>query len=170
MFAEPVVPLEQLAAQLLWKIEPAKAPGAPPKLTVQLKDTRFANADAAASWPRPGRSGDGADAAHGGRFPGRLELDGKIASGQAVRVARYLPLGIPEGPRRYVEGAVRGGTVKNLTFRVKGHLRDFPFYNARGGKDGEFRIAGFAEDATFAFVPDAPQWPALTRRLTRRAS
>ncbi|MEO7007568.1 MAG: DUF3971 domain-containing protein, partial [Caldimonas sp.] len=163
VFADPVVPLDSLSSQLSWKLDPAKTAGAEPALTVQLKDTTFANADArgdlAATWTR----GAAADSAHGGLYPGRLELDAKLASGAALRVARYLPLGIPEPVRHYVEGAVRGGSVKNVTFRVKGQLRDFPFYNARSAKDSEFRVTAQVEDATFAFIPDAPQWPALTK-------
>ena len=85
-------------------------------------------------------SGDVTDKAHGGRYPGRLELDGKLADGVAARIARYLPLGLPEATRHYVEGAVRGGTVKAATYRVKGYLRDFPFHNARTGKDGDHRV------------------------------
>jgi uncharacterized protein (TIGR02099 family) len=162
VFDDPLVPFDELTTRLVWKIESQRG-AAPSRLAVQLKETRFRNADAngelAATWT----SGDPADLAHGGRLPGRLELEGKLASGVATRIARYLPLGIPEGTRRYVQGAIRGGTVRNVAFKMKGHVRDFPFHNARGGKDGEFRIAGQAEDATFAFVPDAPQWPALTR-------
>ena len=162
VFADPLVPLDQLSAQLAWKIEPGKAPTDEPKLTVQVRDARFANADARGELSATWSSGDPGDKGHGGRFPGRLELDGKLADGIAIRIARYLPLGLPEATRHYVESAVRGGTVKAATFRVRGHLRDFPFHNARTGKDGEFRIAGQAENATFAFAPDAPQWPALT--------
>jgi uncharacterized protein YhdP len=115
-------------------------------------------AELSATWT----SGDPGDKGHGGRFPGRLELDGKLADGIAIRIARYLPLGLPEATRHYVESAVRGGTVKAATFRVRAICVTFPFHNARTGKDGEFRIAGQAENATFAFAPDAPQWPALT--------
>jgi uncharacterized protein (TIGR02099 family) len=163
VFADPLVPLDQLTAHLLWKIEPAKIAGAQPRLSVQVKDAKFANPDARGEFSANWASGDSADTAHGGRYPGQLELDGKLASGVATRVARYMPLGIPEETRHYVEAAVRGGRAKAATFRVKGHLRDFPFHNARSGKDGEFRISAQAEDVTFAFIPDSAQWPALTK-------
>jgi uncharacterized protein YhdP len=156
VFADPLVPLDQLSAQLAWKIEPGKAPADEAEADGPGQDAKFANADARGELSATWNSGDPADKGHGGRFPGRLELDGKLADGVAIRIARYLPLGLPEATRHYVEGAVRGGTVKAATFRVKGHLRDFPFHNARTGKDGEFRIAGQAENATFAFAPDAP--------------
>ncbi|MDQ6680009.1 MAG: TIGR02099 family protein, partial [Pseudomonadota bacterium] len=162
VFADPVVPLDRFSAHLLWQIEPPKIAGSAPRLSVQLRESRFVNADARGEMAGTWSSGDPADTAHGGRVPGRLELDGKLASGLANRIARYLPLGFPEAARHYVEGAVRAGTVKGVSFRVKGQLSDFPFANARSAKDGEFRIAAQAEDVTFAFSPDTPQWSALT--------
>jgi uncharacterized protein (TIGR02099 family) len=163
VFAEPVVPLDRFSARLAWKIERPAGGDAPARLQVQVRDAKFANADARGDFAATWSSGDSADAAHGGRYPGRLELDGRLTNGVATRVARYLPLGIPEGTRRYVAGAVRGGTVKSATFHVKGHLRDFPFHTVRTPRDGEFRIAAVAENGTFAFLPDAPEWPALTQ-------
>ncbi|MEP7056835.1 MAG: DUF3971 domain-containing protein, partial [Caldimonas sp.] len=160
VLAEPRVPFDRLSASLTWKIEPARAAAEPPRVSVQVKDAKFANADAQGEFAATWSSGDAADSAHGGRYPGRLELDGKLAGAVATRISRYLPLGLPESTRHYLEGAVRGGSVKTATFRVKGHLRDFPFHGARKG--GEFRIAAQVDDATFAFAPDEPQWPALT--------
>jgi uncharacterized protein (TIGR02099 family) len=161
VFAEPRVVLDQFSAHLAWRIDPPRRGEAEPRLTVQLKDVKFANPDAHGTLSATWNSGEPADTPHGGRFPGRIELDGTLADGAGVRIARYLPLGVPEATRRYVEGAVRAGTVKTATFRVKGHVREFPFQRPR--QDGEFRIDGTAEDGVFAFVPDDPQWPALTR-------
>ena len=42
----------------------------------------------------------------GGRFPGVLELHGKLADGRATSVARYLPLGLPNSARDYVQRAI----------------------------------------------------------------
>lgn len=195
VFDDPVLALDQLAAQVSWKIEVApvatgrgsiasSGPAAPPRITVQVKDVRFANADAQgefkASWSTgagaaataPGAAASGVSA-KGARYPGRLELEGKLTTAEAVRTARYLPLGIPHGTREYVEHAVRGGKVSGATFKVKGDLADFPFYNARQASDGEFRIAAKVEDVGFAFVPSLPAsgsqpayvspWPALAK-------
>ena len=181
VFDEPVVPLDQLSAQLLWKIEPpatvarpkgaASAPTEPalPQLTVQVKDMRFSNADASAELSATWHTGAGAGAAlaHGGRFPGRLELEGKLVNGTAARTFRYLPLGIPKDARGYVERAVQGGKLTSATYRVKGDLWDFPFNSARNAKDGEFRITAKLDGVGFAFVPNAAPpalaspWPAL---------
>ncbi len=52
VFADPLVPLDQLSAQLAWKIEPGKAAADEPQLTVQVKDAKFANADARGEFER----------------------------------------------------------------------------------------------------------------------
>ncbi|MEO7337017.1 MAG: TIGR02099 family protein, partial [Caldimonas sp.] len=77
VFAEQRVPLDQLSAALSWKVDHAKGAGAgaEPKLSVMVKDARFANPDAHGELTAAWSSGDSADKAHGGRFPGRLELD-----------------------------------------------------------------------------------------------
>nr|HET7859264.1 AsmA-like C-terminal region-containing protein [Caldimonas sp.] len=113
--------------------------------------------------------------ARGGRYPGHLELDGRLADGVAARTARYLPLGLPEGVRSYVGAAVREGTITSATFRIRGDLYDFPFHDARVARDADFKIGAKFEGLTFAYIPDAgapsaanataprESWPALTR-------
>ena len=167
VFDDPLLVLDQLGAQLQWKIEPAAAAGAPPRLTVQVSDAHLSNADAKGELTALWSTGSGTGVAHGGRFPGRLELDGKLADGFVNRAFRYLPLGISKDTRQYVERAVQSGKLVGATFHVKGDLADFPFYNAKGSKDGEFRITAKVDDASFAYVPSTPTftstWPALAK-------
>lgn len=177
VFAEPVVALDTFGAQLAWKIEPApkaaQSADAPPLVTLQVRSAKFANADAQGEFDGSWSTGPGSGHARGGRYPGRLELNGRVARGAADKVARYLPLGISAGPRRYVEHAVRGGTVSAATFRVKGDLWDFPFRAGKTAQDGEFRIAGQVDDVDLAYVPDEPTaegrparvspWPAFAK-------
>jgi uncharacterized protein (TIGR02099 family) len=195
VFDDPVLAFDQLAAQVNWKIEAAPVatsrgsiatpgPAAPPKITVQVKDARFANPDAQGEFKASWSTGAGVPAAaasaaasnapaKGARYPGKLELEGKLTTAEAVRTARYLPIGIPHGTREYVEHAVRGGKITGATFKVKGDLADFPFYNARQASDGEFRIVAKVEDVGFAFVPSLPAsgpqpayvspWPTLAK-------
>jgi uncharacterized protein (TIGR02099 family) len=165
--------LDQLDAKLDWKIE-AQANGAAPKLTVKLASATFANADAKGELSATWRSGPGTGFGRGARYPGLLELDGKLTDGVAARTARYLPLGLPQGVRDYVSRAVREGSITSASYRVHGDLADFPFHDARLGRDGEFHIAAKVEGLTFAYVPgetpatgSAPPpgrefWPPLT--------
>ncbi len=164
VFEEALLPLDRLSAQVVWKIDAAK-------LAVQVKDARFANRDAQGEFSADWSTGSGTGTARGGRLPGQIEVNAKLTKGVAARAARYLPLGISEPTRRYVERAVKGGTLSSVDFRVKGDLFDFPFRSA--ASKGEFRIKAQAEDVTFAYVPSAPAtatqvaqespWPALTR-------
>jgi uncharacterized protein YhdP len=155
VFAERELPLDRFDARLAWKIDPM--PGnAAPQVTVKATGVSFANRDAEGQLTASWRTGRGEGFARGGRYPGELELDGVLANAKAARTARYLPLGLPEGVRAYVGGAVRSGTIRSGVFRVRGDLWDFPFHDARSARDGEFRIAGKVDDMTFAYVPGEP--------------
>ncbi|WP_418318281.1 YhdP family protein [Piscinibacter sakaiensis] len=173
VFAEPTVPFGELSAGLSWRIEAARRSKAAPKISVLVKDARFANADASGSLSGNWSTGPGEGSGRNGRFPGRLEVDGRLAAGSAAaRVARYLPLGIDAEVRTYVENAVRSGTLGATTFRMKGSIWDFP-YGDPGSRGGEFRIAGKVDNLNFAFLPSAPAtatepawqspWPAMTQ-------
>ena len=173
VFDDPLLPFDQFSAQLLWKIEPARLAGQPPKITVQVKSAQFANPDAKGELSAQWSPGAGSGVARGGRYPGRLELDAKLSNGHAERTWRYLPLGIGRDTRDYIQHAVQGGRLVSAGFHVKGDLWDFPFYNAKSSKDGEFRITAKIEDAQYAFVPSSPAsganpgyaspWPTLAK-------
>jgi uncharacterized protein (TIGR02099 family) len=174
VFDEPLVALDQLAASMQWRIEAARPADPAPKITLWVRDARFANADAQGDISGSWATGMGTGVARGGRYPGQLELNGRLTGGVATQVARYLPRGIPEDVRSYVSRAVRGGHVAGATVRVKGDLWDFPFHRIRNPRDGEFRIAAQVEDVDFAYVPPppaaagasapaAPAWPPFTK-------
>ena len=171
VFEEPVVPMDQFSAQLEWKVAPAAVPGAAPKITLQVKDGRFANPDTKGQFTALWSSGAGTGFGRGGRFPGRLELDGKLTSGVAGRTHRYLPIALSKPTRQYLERALQAGRVVDAGFHVKGELSEFPFFDERPTKEnpkpGEFKITAKVEDGTFAFIPATPthptRWPTLTQ-------
>jgi len=155
VFGERELPLEHLDAKLAWKIE-RPADGAASKVTVRVASATFANADAKGELSATWRSGNGSGVGRGGRYPGELELDGRLVDGVAARTARYLPLGLPEGVRSYVARAVRAGTITSASVRVRGDLWDFPFHDAKVARDGDFRIAAKVDGLSFAYVPGEP--------------
>ncbi len=164
LFADALLPLDALSARLQWKIE-AEA-GAPPRLSVQARDVRFVNNDAKGEVTADWHSGSAPEQ----RFPGRLRLDGKVGKAKAARVARYLPLELPQETRQYVERAVRSGALSGLSFHIDGALGDFPFFEPH--QKGEFRIATKIDDVTLAYMPPDPSlpragagfvWPVMTQ-------
>ncbi len=171
VFDVPLIPLNTLAAQLAWKIETPRG-ALRSQVSVQVKDGRFVNADAQGELAATWRTGPGEGFGRGGRYPGRLELDGRIVQADATQLPRYLPLQLPD-TRGYLGRALQGGTLRDTSFRVHGDLWDVPFVGARSAKEGEFRIAGRLEDSTFAYVPGEPAegdrpawvspWPAFTK-------
>ncbi len=154
VFEEPQLPFEQLQAQLDWRID-ARA-GQLPLVELKVSDARLVSPDVSGELQAVWRTGQGSDAApgRGKRFPGQLDMSGRLERADAVRVVRYLPLGIGQDARDYVRHAVRSGEARNISFRVRGDLWDFPFDRS---PQGQFRIAARAEGVELAYVPS---WPA----------
>ncbi len=168
LFEKPTLPIVQAKAQLNWTVK-AQA-GAPAAIEIRLLDAKFSNADvqgdARGSW----RTGRGEGRGVGARFPGVIDLSGRILRGNADRIAAYLPLAVPKRARLYVERAVRGGRVDGGTFAVRGDIWQFPFRN--GTPDQVFRIIAKLRDVNFDYLPsvapggdeatwDSP-WPGLS--------
>jgi len=174
VFEEPVVPIDRLAAQLQWKLDKGNA-------QLQVSKLRFANTDAEGEAEASWRTSDPAVSSGRARYPGVLDLQGKLTRADGTRVFRYLPLAIPQHTRDYVHSAVTKGTASSVDFRVRGDLHDMPFMDP---KKGEFRIVAKVSDVTYAYVPPTsaiaastaakaaapaartgtpvPVWPALT--------
>lgn len=162
LFEEPTLPLSELSGQLVWRIDRRNArAGELPAIEVAFTHGRIANADARGELSAKWASGARTEGATGAR--GALDLDATLTNLDALRVARYLPLAMPEGARDYVRRAVRGGSLPNVSLRLRGPLADFPFHKRRSG---EFRVAIRADNLALAYAPGddgAPSpWPALT--------
>ncbi|MCB2020635.1 MAG: TIGR02099 family protein [Burkholderiaceae bacterium] len=168
VFEEPTLPFSEFSGQLNWRID--TRPGQPHAIEVKLSHGRVANADARGEVSATWRSGDAAQGAaatkgeQAARAPGALDLDATLTNAVATRVARYLPLAMPQAARDYVQHAVVGGTLQSVSFRIRGQLADFPFHDRRSG---EFRVAIETDDLSFAYAPGsdgaASPWPALER-------
>ena len=158
IFEDPVVPLDRLSADVRWQIDGDR-------IAVQTGDVLFANADAQGQARATWRTSDAAKVPHKSRFPGVLDLTGKLSRADGTRVHRYLPLTIPEASRHYVRDAVVAGTASSVQFQVKGDLHNMPFNDP---KLGNFRIAARLKNVNYAYVPpklqpaNALAWPALT--------
>ena len=148
VFEEPRVPLDQFGAQVRFK----RSAGAS---LIEVEDAQLQATDAQGqfkgSWSRQGEA------------PEQLDLQGELSRGNGARVHRYLPLGIAESVRRYVQEAVPQGQLSEVRFKVKGPLARFPFKQA---DEGEFLISGKLRNALYHYVPSAgaapsKPWPAL---------
>lgn len=154
VFAEPVLPVQRLSADLAWQRRGER-------WSVNASNVRFANADVQGELQAGWRTAD--DPAH--RLPGVLDLQGSLSRADGTRVWRYLPQTIPQASRDYLREAVQAGTASDVRFRVRGDLREFPYGRS---KSGEFRVTAQVQGATYQFVPRSVMrpgtqpWPALT--------
>ena len=154
VFEEPVVPVDELSAELQWQVNG-------PAISASVTNLKFSNADAQGEGHANWHTSD----AGRSRFPGVLDLQASLSRADGSRVHRYLPLGVPKSAREYVRNSVVQGVATAARFRVKGDLHDFPF---KDPKLGEFRVTADVRNVTYAYVPrgaarGAGAWPALTQ-------
>ena len=157
VFEQPRVLFNALSSDVQWK-------HSGPRLELQLKKLRFANADAEGQAEVRWTSADTVPTAAGKaptRHPGVLDLQGSVSRGDASQVHRYLPLVLPESARHYVRDAVQQGRLSEVKFKVKGDLLQLPFANP---KQGNFLVTAKASNVRYAYVPQtlsAKPWPLL---------
>lgn len=161
VFEQPELALDALSAALQWQVRPG-AGNAPPVVELTVQEASFANADARGTLAGSWRTGAGDGFGDGRRYPGVIDLRGRIVQGATRSVARYLPLGIPQATRRWVERAIGDGRLRDGSFVVRGDLWHFPYAD---GSPGDFRIRGRAEGMGLAYIPSEPDraspWPAM---------
>ena len=157
IFEDPWLPLARLRSAVHWQVDGEQ-------LAVQVSDTQFSNSDAEGELRASWHTSDAATARGRSRFPGVLDLSGKLNRADGTRVHRYLPLVVPAQARHYVRDAVVAGKATGVDFKVQGDLHDMPF--TQPGQ-GTFRIAAQVKDVTYDYVPARLQgqgelpWPAL---------
>ena len=158
IFEDPWLPLARLRSAVRWQVDGEQ-------LAVQVGGTQFANADAEGELRATWRTSNPVESRGRSRFPGVLDLSGKLDRADGTRVHRYLPLVVGAQARHYVRDAVVAGKATDVDFKVQGDLHDMPF--TQPGQ-GTFRIAAQVKDVTYDYVPARLQergelaWPALT--------
>ena len=157
-FAEALVPVAQLAADVNWKHDGAR-------LSATVSKLRFANADVQGEasllkWANFDASGALVNG------PGLVDVQASLARADLARVHRYIPLGLGPELQDYLRDALRGGMASAVKLALKGDLAQFPFAQA---KQGEFRVSANVANASYAYVPpslmpkDRQPWPVLTQ-------
>jgi len=146
IFAEPAVPLQEIAADATWTVDTS---GEQPAVAVEVGELRFANADAAGVVKGSYRTG--------GKGPGVVDLQGALERADVARVARYLPLQIEAPVREWAQASILGGRSSDARFRLRGDLYDFPYGDPR---TGEFSITAQVVDGVLNY---APGWPQIER-------
>lgn len=83
----------------------------------------------------------------------RLDIDSRMSAADLVAAKRLLPVGImPASVVDWIDGAVHGGTGRNIELDFFGPLAAFPF----DGGEGQFRVTADIVDAELEF---SSGWP-----------
>jgi uncharacterized protein (TIGR02099 family) len=132
--------LDTLTGQLAWT-------HAGDRVDVRLNNVSFANADAAGTVFGSYRS------APQGR--GEIDLTGNLSRADGRAVPKYIPITELKKVRAWLERAVVAGESRDVRFRLKGRLEDFPFpQDARG----VFHVAAKVTGGTLDY---AEGWPRI---------
>ncbi|MBI5911583.1 MAG: TIGR02099 family protein [Betaproteobacteria bacterium] len=138
-FADPARNFDTLTAQLAWSHVQGE-------LQLKLSNIAFANADLA------GTAFGSYTTAAGGA--GVIDLTARLNRTDARHVARYIPF-MNKVALDWLDRALIGGRANEVSLRLKGDLKDFPFQSARGGV---FQIAAKVVDGRLQY---AAGWPAI---------
>jgi uncharacterized protein (TIGR02099 family) len=92
-----------------------------------------------------------------GEGPGTIDLDASLQRADCSRVARYLPGTsiLNTATHDWLAGAIVDGRSSDVTLKLKGDLRDFPFVDPA---KGVFRVAARVEKGVLDY---APGWPRI---------
>ncbi|KIF80660.1 YhdP family protein [Noviherbaspirillum autotrophicum] len=160
-FADPVMPFDRLLMQATWAFQGKD------QLLLDVQKMDFVQESLSGSF-----SGKHMMSLNGksGKPNGTIDVSGKLNGLELQNVGRYLPLQTPEGLRDWLSGALAGGTVHDLKFRLKGDLAQFPFQHQAAGDRarGDFSVVGRIEGGKLNYTPGhfgkdgkAPFWPLL---------
>ncbi|MBM3342538.1 MAG: TIGR02099 family protein [Betaproteobacteria bacterium] len=97
--------------------------------------------------------------------PGVADLSGTLSRAQADKMLRYLPLQAGRKARPWMEEAFVAGHSRDVKFRLKGDLRDFPFDDA--GK-GTFQINAAISGGKLHYAAGWPDIDGIEGEVTFR--
>jgi uncharacterized protein (TIGR02099 family) len=137
VFADPARDFDTLTAQLAWSHVQGE-------LQLKLSNIAFANADLAGT-----AFGTYTTAAEG---PGVIDFTARLNRTDARTAARYIPF-LKQTVLDWLDRALLAGRTSEVSLRLKGDLKDFPFQSTKGGV---FQIAARIADGTLHY---AQGWP-----------
>ncbi len=158
VFEQPRVALQRLEAGLSWRVAGDLIAVEVPRLLLRNPDLE---AELQLSW----RSADPAQSPARARFPGVLELDGRLLRADAAQVVlRYLPLNVGSETKTWLRSAIVSGRIEQALVRVRGDLRNFPYQQPGSGV---FTLEAPLHDVQLDYAPahllpaGSPPWPTL---------
>ena len=157
VFAQPRVALQGLQAGLSWRV-------AGEQITVEVPRLLLRNPDLEAELQLSWRSADPTQSPARARFPGVLELDGRILRADATQVVRYLPLNVGPATKTWLRSAIVSGRIEQALVRVRGDLWKFPYQQPGSGV---FTLEAPLHDVQLDYAPahllppGSPPWPTL---------
>jgi uncharacterized protein YhdP len=159
VFPNPNIPLDSISGQVEWER------GRDGSVAVRIASITFANEHA---------SGNvyGTYARHGAG-PGTIDLSGVLNRADGRQVGRYLPIILPDAPRKWLTRGILAGEASDVRLRIRGDLREFPLRRSgegaipdhRAGPKGRARLRrGVAAHRQYRWRPQLRARPRRDHR------
>ncbi|HUJ85591.1 MAG TPA: YhdP family protein [Burkholderiales bacterium] len=144
VFPEPRIRFDELSGQIDWQRAKTGA------IDVRLSALNFSN-------PHLAGSASGTYTWRDDSGPGTIDLSARLSRADGSQVVRYLPLAsiMGEAPRTWLAAAIVSGQASDVTLRLKGDLRDFPFVDPASG---QFQVGAHVSKGTLQV---GPKWPRI---------
>jgi len=158
---DPEVPFEKLTAQATWVVQDKD------QYLVQVQNMDFVQDGLVASLSGTYLT---APMQQRGKSQGIVDLTGHIAEFDVKKLDHYLPSQTNPQFRSWITGALVSGSARDVTIKVKGDLKDFPFRTETIAEKpkGAFTVAGKIVDGVLNYAPNvylkdgkSPFWPLL---------
>ncbi len=161
LFNDPVVPFEKLDMQGNWSFQDKN------KVLIKVDNMKMV---------QNGLSGSLSGtylapmSQSGGKSSGLADFTGHIDQFEVKKIDQYLPAQANPQFREWITNALAGGSVRDVSIRLKGDLKDFPFHTETAAEKpkGEFTVAGRLVDGVLNYDPHSnphdpklPLWPLL---------
>lgn len=104
---------------------------------------------------------------------GELDVEAELKQFDVKKITRYIPSHTPDALRHWLSFALLDGEASQVRMRLRGALKDFPFYPQAGkaaSQDGEFSVKGEIRNGRLNYLPEvyakdaaSPYWPLLEK-------
>jgi uncharacterized protein (TIGR02099 family) len=161
LFNDPLVPFEKLDMQASWSFQDKN------KVLIKVDSMNMVQNGLAGALSGSYLASIGQA---GGKPSAMADFTGHIDRFEMKKIDQYLPLQTEPLFRDWITNALAGGSVRDVSIRLKGDLKDFPFHTETAAEKpkGEFTVAGRIVDGVLNYDrrsnprdPKLPLWPLL---------
>lgn len=156
-FVDPDMPFDRLQMQARWQFEP---------------QDRFSfvvsQMEAQQDGMRASVTGRHILSLRGDGQPGEVDISGKVSGFDLKQLDRFIPVATPGDLRHWLTKSIQAGRADDVSLRLRGDLKHFPFATGEARAAGDFSVKGNLSGGKLDFTAGelaedgkSPLWPVI---------